>query len=123
MGDSKGIIEKSDKYESDLIIISKANVFSKPLVIRIAACFLIVISGGFVSMYLSLRDITASTEEAVSQEIPGLKRQIEALEETNKDLEDVNEQAVKWIVKLADQLIAAGLTPPRIELRPGNTVP
>lgn len=71
--------------------------------------------------YLAIRDITSSTNEAVTKTIPNLERQVARLEEQVKDAEYIlTMQAVPAIVSMAQQLREAGIDPPEVLLNPDS---
>lgn len=104
-------VARSDALDQQIIAVPRDQVFTKPVVVAAFLTLVTMLAAGFTFMYLSLRDITASTNDAV-------RRQVPALEQTIEDYEVVLDQALDAIAQLAGMLVDAGIDPPEIILRP-----
>jgi uncharacterized iron-regulated membrane protein len=115
------LIARADALDREILAIPADKVFTKRMVVTGFVVVMSILVIGFTGMYFSLRHITASTNAAVTQEIPGLKDQIDDRDATIVDLEDVNRQAIDQVVRLATEMQQHGLDPGQIEIRPTTT--
>lgn len=70
-----------------------------------------------------LENLARANRTVLAVQVPTLRARIAERDRTIEDLQAVNDQAVDWILKLADQIEALGGEPPRIELRPPRREP
>lgn len=85
---------------------------------RLQAVALAFIAALSIAQGVILLRVSADTHDAVTAQIPGLQEQVRARNQTIGDQQAVLNDAVGWIVKLADRIKALGGTPPRIVLKP-----
>lgn len=114
MDDFDDPLEANRALDQQILAIPKDKVFTKKAVV---AGFLVLAFGIAMGIALQL-SIAADTNEAVRHEIPGLKKQIEQRDEQISDLEDINTQAVDWVVALLDILAQHGIEAPQIRIEP-----
>lgn len=111
-------VERSIALDHQIMAVRADQVFTKRQVTAGFACAMAVLAFGFGAMFLSLRQVTTSTNDAVTHEIPGLKDQIADRDRTVFEQADVINQATDAILQLFDLLRANGIEPPEIVIRP-----
>lgn len=116
MTDSDDILERSKELDRQILAIPAEKVFTKKAV-TIFGTTIVVLQLVLMAMVLN---VTRSTNQAVRDEIPSLKRTIERQDVTIVEQQEVLTEAVDWIIKLQDQIRLLGGTPPEIVLRPGD---
>src|SRR5688572_4735936 len=103
------IVERSDELDKRILAVPADSVFKKSTVVAGFIVLIVIMIVGFGAAYLSLRDVTNSTNEAVRHEIPGLKKQIEDRDQTIEDQTSVIDQATDAILLLITTLQDNGI--------------
>ena len=108
--------EAADARRAMVDAFRRLSTLARIIVIGFAVtvALLVAILGGIVA-------ITADTNEAVERQVVPLQKRNAELENQVAQLEDVNQQATGWIVRLAEQIKQLGGEPPLIEIRPTAT--
>lgn len=115
---TEDVLDRDDDLDARIIAVRADTVVSRRVVIVGFALVLLALAVGFGGAYLSLHDVSASTNSAVRNEVPALKATIAERDQTIADQEAVIGQAVNAIVQQAAMLRAAGIEPPEVILRP-----
>lgn len=76
---------------------------------------------GYGILWFQSRATSADTHHAVRSEIPALQHQVADRDHQIADLNDVNDQAVAQIIRLAKLAQAHGIDPGQIVLKPTTT--
>ena len=116
-------VARSDALDREIIAIPRDRVFTKRTVVAAFLVVMVTLAAGFGAVAMRLEDITSSTNDAVTQEIPGLKDQVADRDTTIATQEDLLRQAVDAIVLLQGDLRALGVEPREVIIRPTTTVP
>lgn len=114
-------VERSDALDREILAIPADQVFTKRVMVTCLLVLGVVLAVGFVAMYLSLRRITADTNEVVRDEVVVLQDRNTELEDQHAVDEDLLRQSTDAIVLLIGTLQANGITPPEIVIRPTTT--
>lgn len=112
---------RSSDLDERLEVVAKGSVLKTRTAFVFFLLLAALLAAGFVAMYLSLRRITADTNEVVRDEVVVLERRNTELEDKVAVDEDLLEQATDAIVLLIETLQANGITPPEIVIRPTTT--
>lgn len=116
-------VARSDALDREIIAIPRDRVFTKRTVVAAFLVVMVTLAAGFGAVAVRLEDITSSTNDAVTQEIPGLKDQVADRDQTIATQEDLLRQAVDAIVLLQGDLRALGVEPREVIIRATTTVP
>lgn len=109
---------QSEALDDDIAVYRSGKVFSKRATIVMFLILIAIQTVGYAVTSQGLRHITTGTREAVTHEVPGLKKQIADRDKTIADQTSIVNQEVDWILKLQQQIRDMGGEPPEIVIRP-----
>lgn len=110
----------SDEIDRRILAISEDRVFRKSTVVAGFLVLVLALTVGFGFAFSELRQVTTSTNRAVSVQVPGLEQQVKARDKTIAEQEDVIGQATDAIILLLDLLREHGIEAPPIRISPGE---
>lgn len=100
--------------EIEMIVSRKSDVISRRTV-YIGFC---ILTGFCIAILSVLGVVLADTRQTVDDHVVTLQQRNIELTKDNDDLRIVVQQAVDAIILMSDMLIAAGIDPPEVILRP-----
>lgn len=110
------LTEAADARQAMVDAFRRLSTLARIVVVGfgVTIVLLVAVLGGIVG-------ITLDTNRAVERQVVPLQERNTELEGTVAQLEDVNRQAVDWVVKLSELLRQNGVTPPEVVIRPTTT--